>query len=142
MTILCTQEETDRYLTANVAIGRALTVTFCPREPINLDEWILPHECCGSCGEITPGLRRDEEGHPREDCASCGREGGLITTWGTAQTERWQCGERYDRTTFDGQIEDDGPPIGFIAFNGGDAKHIASLRRQAERAGIRCDHDP
>ena len=133
-TILRTQAETDAYLQEHVRIGRCVPVTFAPAERICLDYWIEPHECCSSCGEARPGLRLDDGGHPREDCAWCKDSGSLITTWGTPQTQRWEDGERYGRFPPD---EDEGPQVGPIRISGGVPRYALSLADQAERAQVK-----
>lgn len=133
---LTTQAEVNAYLSANTGIGERVTITLAPTEQINLDEWILPHECCDECGEATPVLRLDNKGDPREDCSACGESGMLITTWGLAQTERWKQGRRYDNYGPNGEIEDDGSPVTAIIVIGGKDEFVADLKRQAKLALI------
>lgn len=132
--ILTTQAEVERYFTTRVGVGICVPIVLAPTERIDLSEWIAPHECCSMCGAATPGLRRDPEGSPREDCAACGDSGFLITTWGTAQTERWE----EDQAGGVEQPEDDeGPAAGPIFLCGGIWRFRRSIERQAHRAMVK-----
>lgn len=59
-------------------------------EGVDIAEWIEPQSHCGRCIESLSGIVNDP-------CPACGI-GDLITTWGYAQAERWQTGERYADT--------------------------------------------
>lgn len=133
-TILRTQKETDAWLAEHVKIGDCIEATFAPTEAINLSEWIGPHECCSHCGAATPGLRKGKGGAPEEECAECGDAGNLITCWGSAQTERWERGERYSGPG--GETIEDGPQVGPIVVVGGVSEHAASLLEQAEASWV------
>ncbi len=137
--ILRTQAEVDAHLRAETRVGHCVPVLLAPTEPINLDYWIKPHECCSMCGEATPGLRMNKPPAkgPREDCSACKDTGMLITTWGTPQTDRWLDGLRYDRPD---EEEDDGPQVAPIrVMRGSPPKYVRSLRRQADRALIKFE---
>lgn len=131
---LRTQKETDAWLTKHVKIGACIKAVFAPTEPIDLTEWIGARECCSSCGAATPGLRTGKDGAPDETCARCGETGMLITCWGTAQTERWECGERYTS-----KIDDDGPQVGPIVVVGGVSEHAEALLAQAVAAWVKSE---
>jgi hypothetical protein len=133
--ILRTQADVDEYIGRCERLAKdGGRVAFDPTEEIDLTTWIGPHECCSHCGEATPGLRRDEKGHPDEKCAACGTTGFLITTWGEAQTERWESGERYrDEKSLD---RDDGPIVGPVYVLDG-SRHARALRRQLRHAMVR-----
>lgn len=138
--ILRTQAEVDAYLARRTRVGDCIPITLAPTEPINLDHWIKPHECCSACSEATPGLRMNKPPAkgPREDCAACGEGGMLITTWGTPQTERWLNNERY--TGPGGAAIEDGPQVAPIrVMRGSPPKYVRSLRRQADRALIKFE---
>lgn len=121
-------------------------VRFVSLEPllggVDLWEWIGPHECCSSCGAVEKGLRRDENGVPREDCAVCGDEGTLITAWGEPQVERWRTGERY--ASEESLREDEGPPLDWIIVGGEsgpgarpcDVSWIRSIVEQCRAANV------
>jgi protein gp37 len=102
--------------------------------PIDLSEWIAPRSHCASCDTVHDGIP--------DLCPSCSTDN-LVTTWGRAQEERLQNGERW--TTAEGRCDrEDGPPLRWIitgAESGGRARPmqdqwVRSLRDQCADAGV------
>lgn len=128
MKTLRTQADVNKACHGRYQVG---AVTIDPTEPIDLSRWIAPHECCGSCGHVEPGLRYDEDGAIVDECVECGSD--LITCWGDGQVERWESGERYrTAATLD---RDEGPMLGPVTVLG-DSEHAADVRRQLAAAII------
>lgn len=78
-------------------------------ERVDLAEWIGPQSHCSSCGEScdgSPGL-----------CPSCDTDN-LVTTWGYAQAERWQTGERYEDTPQGERDRTEGPGVRWVIVGG------------------------
>jgi len=113
-------------------------VRFLSVEPmvgaVDLDEWLKRREHCGDCGAILPPSSEDI-------CTKCGESGTLITTWGSAQSERKTSGERYD----DRWHEDlQGSPISWVICGGESGSKarpsnpawFRSLRDQCDAAGV------
>lgn len=78
-------------------------------EAVGLSEWIEPQSHCGACAESC-------DGSP-DLCPSCHTDN-LITTWGYAQAERWQTGERYEDTDQGERDRTEGPGISWVIVGG------------------------
>jgi hypothetical protein len=108
--------------------------------PVDLDRWLEPLDHCNHCGG------GPYPAHPRNEvCPSCGTDG-LITTWGAAQAERWETGERYDQNSVEGRADLAGtsPMIDWVIVGGESGpgarpcavEWIAKVVEQCDAAGV------
>lgn len=115
--------------------------------PVDFSAWIQPWLNCGSC-DASYGLERavpDPDGHPHgaDQCAECGREGNMVSIWGTDNMMADQYGDRGPNGE---TLGSDGPGIDWIIVGGEsgpkarlfDLDWARSTIDQCKAAGVAC----